>query len=320
LQKRALAFLAAVTSFARFAHAQDSAEQQAQALFDEGRRLLLEGQIELACPKFARSETLSPSGGTLLNLADCLEKSGKTASALVKFREVRSRAHAAGRADVESMARKRVEDLEAKVATVTIRVPLESSVHGLEVRRDGEKVEGEELGRPIPVDPGAHEIAATAPDRKTWTATVGVQDRAQIAVTVPALEDARTATKPEEHAPPQRILSRRNIALGVGGIGAAGVLLGTVAGIVAVAKHGEATSACPLYPGPCPDHSVDAPDQASRTWATVSTVSFVLGAGGLAAGAVLFYLARNDDRRPLSARVVPLLGRDEAGLGVWGSF
>src|SRR5271156_1769624 len=66
----------------------------AEALFEEGRRLVAAGSFADACPKFADSERLDPSGGALLNLASCYEKLGRSATAWVTYREAASAASA----------------------------------------------------------------------------------------------------------------------------------------------------------------------------------------------------------------------------------
>jgi hypothetical protein len=58
--------------------AQSPNEAAATALFDEGRRVMAENHYAEACPKLAESERLAPSGGTLINLADCYEHAGLT--------------------------------------------------------------------------------------------------------------------------------------------------------------------------------------------------------------------------------------------------
>src|SRR5215471_2500246 len=58
----------------------------AEALFQEGRRLLSEGQTDEACARFAGSFAIEASSGTLLNLASCHEKQDKTATAWAEYR------------------------------------------------------------------------------------------------------------------------------------------------------------------------------------------------------------------------------------------
>src|SRR6188508_1232334 len=81
------------------AEAQVSGESRraaAEALFIEGRRLVAEGKTAEGCAKFAESQALDPGVGTLLNLARCYERIGRTASAWTTYREAASRAQAAG--------------------------------------------------------------------------------------------------------------------------------------------------------------------------------------------------------------------------------
>ena len=52
----------------------------------------------------AESERLAPSGGTLINLGECYEHTGQTASAWVAWKDAAARANAAGKADVEKRA------------------------------------------------------------------------------------------------------------------------------------------------------------------------------------------------------------------------
>ena len=65
------------------AHAQtpSSSTVTAEALFEDGRQLVMQGKYAEACPKFAASERLDPSTATLLNLASCYERQGRTATA-----------------------------------------------------------------------------------------------------------------------------------------------------------------------------------------------------------------------------------------------
>src|SRR3954468_8607529 len=100
--KRCLPFVF-VSSIATSAFAQDNS--RAQALFDDGRRLMNEGHFAEACPKLAASQKLDPGAGTLMNLATCYEKNNQLASAWATFKEAAAASHASGHADWETAAR-----------------------------------------------------------------------------------------------------------------------------------------------------------------------------------------------------------------------
>ena len=77
--------LASVTSDAR-AQARPEDRAAAESLFSDARRLMQAGDYEQACPKLEASRRLEPGLGTTLNLGDCYEKLGRTASAWGEFR------------------------------------------------------------------------------------------------------------------------------------------------------------------------------------------------------------------------------------------
>src|SRR5580704_7378268 len=80
--------LALLASSAGVARADDgSGKAIAEALFDDGKALLEQGQTAEACAKFTSSQQLDPQIGTLLFLATCHETDGKTATAWAEFHE-----------------------------------------------------------------------------------------------------------------------------------------------------------------------------------------------------------------------------------------
>src|SRR5512140_3368779 len=78
------------------ARAQGGDTALALSLFEEARKLASDGNYEAACPKFLASYNQVQKLGTLLNLADCYEKQGKTASAWARFVEAQGLAERAG--------------------------------------------------------------------------------------------------------------------------------------------------------------------------------------------------------------------------------
>jgi len=179
-----LVSLAFIAGIARDAHAGDTAA--AQALFDQGKKLMKEKKYAEACPKFEESQRLDPGLGTQQNIAFCYESLGKTATAWSLYLDLASQAKAAGQAERETKARDAAKALESKLSKVTIQVPTPAA--GIEVKRNNDVVGQASWGTPIPVDPGEVKITAVAPSRKMWSKTITVDKPGETTVTVPELE------------------------------------------------------------------------------------------------------------------------------------
>src|SRR5882672_3460193 len=145
----------------------------AQVLFDQAKTLIVAGKIAEACPKLEESQRLDPALGTLLNLADCYERQGRTASAWNRFVEAESRARAEGHVDVATFARERSEKLARRLSKIVVESPLDAPP-GIVIERDDVIVGSAELGVPIPADPGPHAIVAAAPGYKRWERRVNL--------------------------------------------------------------------------------------------------------------------------------------------------
>jgi hypothetical protein len=168
--------------------AQTAAEKsQAQALFDEARKLIDEGKTSDACDKFAASQRLDPQMGTQLNLAVCYEKVGKTASAWALFVEIQTTARRAGQNDRADYAKGKAEALVGGLSK--LRVQVTERVEGLAISFGGNPLADGAWGSLVPVDPGEQVLEARAPGYKPWTEKVTVgADAAEVEVTVPKLE------------------------------------------------------------------------------------------------------------------------------------
>ncbi|MGC4094032.1 MAG: hypothetical protein QM756_40210 [Polyangiaceae bacterium] len=284
--------------------AQSSSDKAAaEALFVEGRKLMEAGRYTDACLKFEASQRLDPGVGTMLNLAECYEKSGRTASAWAEFREVISAARAAESKEREALARERAGVLEGRLSRLTIGLSAEAaSTPGIEIRRDGAVVDSAEIGTSIPVDPGKHVIEANAPGRKKWFKTVELAaDASQVDVLVPALASVQDSGgsvggSTTTDSAPASGSGQRTVALVAGGIGVVGVVVGSVYGLQASSKWKDAKAGCTSYPYGCSPDALKGADDA-RGFATLSTVGFIVGGVGLAAGAVLWFTAGSSDKQ-----------------------
>src|SRR5258708_17658401 len=92
----------------------------AEALFEDGRRLMTEGRYGEACSKLEESQRLDPGLGTQFHLANCWQRSGRTASAWALFREVSAEARARGQVGRERVARDRALALEPWISKLVI--------------------------------------------------------------------------------------------------------------------------------------------------------------------------------------------------------
>jgi hypothetical protein len=171
----------------------------AELAFRQGRRLMNEKRFQEACPKFEESQRLDPAPGTQLNLADCYEKVGRTASAWETFRAAEAAATATGQNDFALEAKKRAEALEPRLCKLAITAAEPGD--GLEVRLDG-KVVTELVGSSAPIDPGAHALEVVAPGKQRWSQQVRV-DRpgTTVSVAIPALAP-EIAPTPQAPPPP----------------------------------------------------------------------------------------------------------------------
>jgi len=311
----ALAIFFASTASAQSAGASNRAA--AEALFNEGRKLAASGKYAEACPKFEASEQLDPGLGTLLNLAACYEKLGKTASAWAEYKEAIPLARASGSKVRLDLATERATALESRLSMLTIRAMASGEeATGLEIRRDGVPVQPAELGTPIPLDPGAHTIEAVSPGKQKWATTVQLADAAKLDVSVPALTPVpgsavaptkENASKPAEPPPSEPADSgskQRTTAIVIGAVGVVGLGVGTVFGIGASAKWSDAKSQCTAYPYGCSQDALDARSSA-QSKATIATVSFIIGGAALAGAAVLWFTAGPSREQSVAVGVGP---------------
>jgi serine/threonine-protein kinase len=321
------------------AHAQGStAKVAAEALFEEGRRLMADGKAAEACPKFADSERIEPSPGTLLNLASCYEKINRPATAWATYREAASLAASTGRQDLVATAQRHADALSPKLPRLSVTAA--TTPEGFAVALDGVTIAA---GVALPVDPGEHTVDATAPSFKPWSSKVTIgADATTTAVAVPALEaapaapaapvtplpgtgEAAVAAPPGQAtaagAPPpddsaDRRRSQHTTALIVGGAGVVAMGVSGVLGLVAKGKYNDSLGSCPRDPNLCSADGVSQRDSA-RTMGNVATAVFAVGAGAVVAG-VIIWVASPSAPPTATARVelVPAFG-GAAVKGVW---
>jgi len=313
------------------ANAEPSTSEKALAsrLFDDASKLLAAGQAPAACAKYAESQRLDPELGTLLHLAECYAKVGKTASAWTTFREAAD--VATQRSDPRSAKiRERIASIEKNLSEL-ILVVAESEPKTLEIRQDGALLGRAGWGTPVPVDPGEHTITATAPGTRPRELKVTVMSDGQtLSVRLPAAE-AAPAAGPAPSPPkvagtpvPTRVASgsegRRTVAkpraltaMLIGGAGVVGLGVGAVFGLMVKPAYDDSAAHC--NGNYCDATGHDARQNAFAK-ARISNIAFAAGASALAVGAVIWLTApkTHGDERRGSIALRPLISANQASL------
>jgi hypothetical protein len=335
------------------AHAQQRSggKAAAEALFEQGKSLYEGGQYEQACAKFAASQELDAGFGTLMNLGECYEKRGMTASAWATFKEAAGLAHAQGQSDREAVARDRASILEGHLARLVVHASDEvASLPGVDIRLNGTSLPRAVWGTPVPVDPGLQRLVLTAPGYRAFARDLTVADASETArVDVEHLEreasqaeatprltpaaslSAAPAASPSSAPalPPHRGDPQRSIGFVTGGVGLAAMVVGSIFGARAISKNSDSKSGCRTETL-CSPGGLSLRHDALDA-ARVSTVAFIAGGVLTVTGLTLVLIAprardaaapRAGGLRGSTARceLGSVLGTDRAGLELRGAW
>jgi hypothetical protein len=277
---------------------------QADAAFKEAMQLRSGGHDAAACPKFAESQRLAPAVGVTLYLADCYEKTGRTASAWREFRSAERLARARNdkRADV---AGQRAAALESNLYRLTVSPPEGAAKAAAAVQVDGAAVPAEYWNSALAVDPGDHVVTLAIPGQATRTFNVHVDGSNPSALVrmeeppepaaAPAPAVATTTAPASETEPPVLPSSEAAARWGAAGlilVGAAGVGIGTWF-VTSKTRDMDNGQLCEphLRPGAIP----------------AATVAFAAGGVALISGVTLYYVHR-PGRSELSVTTAALPG------------
>jgi hypothetical protein len=306
----------------------DDNSGDAMALFDLGMKDMQAGNFELACKELAASNEKLPDSGTKGALATCYTQLGKVASAWRLWRDL---ADTAPSEDMKRDAASYAFKLEARLPRFVIRLK-GVAAPGLKVTAGGIDVADPTLAAPLPIDPGAFTVLATAPDYVEWTMDFTAAEGKTTTVEVPALV-ARPKPKPTTASTPLPTLimhedvnatrrSRHIVGLSIGLVGVAALAVGGVFGSIASSQWDTAQKDCNNNIANCPAGQASvaqAEVNTARTSALVSTLGISIGAVGAIVGTIIF-LSAPAAEQPSAAttawRVVPALSPASTGVVV----
>lgn len=331
MMRYALTLVMLVSALVGRAQAQSAdSSALAEQLFNQARDLVKANKWAEACPKFEASLRYDPVLGTRLNLATCYEHIGRLASAWGLYRESIDAAKKAGDSKRADYAQKQATALEPRLPKLAISAPVNKPA-GFVVKRDGTPIDAGELGTALYVDPGTHEVVASATGYEAYTVTVTVVEGKTETLSIPPLV-AKPAASTEEKKPEDeqevdtaaisaKARQRKFIALGLGGGGVVALAVGLVFGAKASSSYDDAKKLCgdDLV---CSMENFDKGKKLvsdARSAGTISTVLVGVGIAAAAAGVVV-YVTRPKAAERATARLVPVPHEGGAGLALVGSF
>jgi hypothetical protein len=284
---------AALTAPPAAAQAPQRDRAGAEALFEAGRELMEKGQFKAACQKFEASQRADPAVGTVLNLANCYEKTGRLASAWERFQDAAQQLPPGD--DRLPVATSRAAALKPRLPRLELTLDPEAP-NGTQVLRDDVVMAPGALGVALPIDPGSHRIVVKAPGHEDAEVQIDLAEGKLVKRRLSLGAISATAPTPEAPAAPasQEVswwTGQRTAGVVTGSVGVVGLAVGLGLGGVAIAQKNTISQNCTVSSHMCatPAELTAATNAAStgRTVSTASTVSFVIGAAALAGGVVL---------------------------------
>jgi hypothetical protein len=253
----------------------------ARALGEAGLRLYEEGKYQDAFRRFEMAEALLHAPTLVLFMARCKHALGELVAARALYQSVvdekLDQGAEAAFVKAQDEAKKALAELEQSIPSVQVELegPADASV-----AVDGTTIERDALSQPIPLDPGRHEIVATAPGVEPARATVDLQAGGGVRRVSLVLGSSEAgADEPAEGKGGSLVPA--GVCFGIGG---AALAVGIATGIVALQKFDELEARC--VDNSCAPEDEPLKDEVDM-YGIISTVGIVVGSALVVAGIVL---------------------------------
>ncbi|HEX6245558.1 MAG TPA: tetratricopeptide repeat protein, partial [Polyangiales bacterium] len=274
-----------------------------RALIDEALREFELGNANEALVLFQRAHAIEPNARTLRGIGFCLFEARRYVEALGHLQQALTDARNPLTPALRASTQQLLDRASAFVGRVNIALVPDSA----RLLIDGAEAELKEAR--LFLDPGEHELSASAPGHQGRTLKVlvksGDNESIQLALTsidAPAPvapEPAPRSAKPAPRDTPPSPL-RRGLMIGGFSVAGAGVVAGAVTGVLALLAEGDLDKQCPDHG--CPPDYFDDLDRANGL-ALGSTIAFSVAGAGLVCGIVGAVLGRRDKPPARAGRV-----------------
>jgi len=318
-----LATAAVLTLGAATAGAQPSWRDKAEAkqLYQQGKLLVRRGDFEGAAKKFEAADEKDPQPSYKLELARMLVEKGA-------FAEATSALEACNALEPKQWAEKNAkktcgtfaDEVNERAPKLGVQV-FEPEASLVTVTVDGDTVDPGD--GPFALDPGAHEVEATADGYTSFSKKVELEESKtetiEITLEKSAAAEGDTGEKKNKGGGGLSPIP----AYVAWGVGAVGLGLGIGFGVSAIQTTNQVLRDFGCEDNECPADAEDDLNTAKLN-GNISTAGFVIGFTGVVAGTVLFLFSGDDEDEPkegVEAEAVvvqPMVG--PGYLGLQGQF
>jgi len=293
----------------------------ARTLAQEGQHALETRNYSVAIDKFSRADSLVHAPTLLLGLARAQVGSTKLVEAQENYNRIIREGVVPSAPKSWSKA---VDDANKEVGAISARIPwVTITVLGPsspEVVIDSTPIPHASLGVKRAINPGTHKLKVSAegylPQEKTIVLTEGqslnVNMELEQAPEAPApLEKKVATTAVDTGAATSGGEWRKTAAYVAFGVGGAGLIVGGVAGGLALVKHGQLADACPVRNDCDPSHGPSI--NSYNRLGLIADVGFIVAGVGVAAG-VVFLVTQPKDTTAGARKWTPYIGLGSAGV------
>lgn len=290
--------------------------EMARNLMDEGDAKLENGDAKGALRSYRAAHTIMNVPTTGIEVARMEAKLGKLVEARKVALEVVQMAKKPGepkpfveaRADAQLLA----DALETRIPRLTIVLKNIPDTAQVDLKIDGRTVSKEETNRPLPVDPGKHEVSLSVAGGVPEIETVTVVETDKKTLT---LGDGTTSSSDK---PTRKTSPLVFIGFGLGG---AGIIAGAITGAMSLSRAGDVEKVCPG--GMCADQATldktKPTNDSAFVLANVSNVAFAVGVVGVGLGVTGILLSGSSAKKPESTVSVRMFVAPN-GVGLRGNF
>lgn len=316
-----------LVSAPQYAAAGDKAE--AKAALEKGRAAASAGQFKEAVKHFKSSDEADPNPQTRLELAKALVGDNKLVDASNVLNDLLA-ATPPVPWSVKNPAQKLRTEIEPRIPWVQIKITgpdpalTSISIDLKDVDRAKVDVDSE-----IPFNPGEHVIGAEADGYEPAEKTIKLAEGVHEVVELTLVKKGSAGPGSGDSAPPTTGSSGGGLTsaplfipmAASFGVGVVGLGVGGVFGFMAISKANEVKDTCDG--SSCPNSSRNkTAKEDSLLYGNISTISFIAGGVGVAAGVALLVLTLNappeKPKEQPTAFIKPWIGIGQAG--VYGAF